>query len=1164
MLMDARRRFRSVGLACLCLAGVISGTLESGALAQQRGGNTNPARGQSAANQQNAAQAAAQTQGRQAGAAQQGRGPQGQAPTSPRDPKQNRGDANASDPKAVNYYADAANFQNNAAFALAIEEWQKLLKEFPRDPLANRARHYLGVCYMQLETPDYAKAAEAFTQSLGDKKLEEREETLVYLGWCQLMMAREASAEGPQQRMALEQARMTLTEFLKSYPQGNHLDQALFYLGEIEFALGRPERAVEHYDQLLKSKSLTRSSLRADALYALGVAYEQMQDAAQAQTAYSSFLQQFPQHRLVYEVRLRMAELLLRSGKAAEAERRFAELAATPDNPLADYAMLRQAKALGEQQRQSEAAGVYSELARRFPKSKYAAEAKLAAGQMLFGSGQWDDAAAAFRQAIGGKDPASAEAVHWLALTLLRKGAAAEAVQLLQQALSWAESTPSGPVLKLDLADALYDLPERLDDAWQAYVQVATDHPDDPVAPRAAYNAAFVALQMSRLDDARRWSETFLKKYPQDPLRTDVAYIASETLLQQGQHAAAIEAYKQLLSGESANPEAPMWTMRLAMAHYLTNQYQAAIELLTGAMSKFVQPRQQAEARFILGACYLASERLEEAIAELSASTQTGAAWPQADEVYLSLAQAYQRSGDAAAAERALAEMLQRYPQSRMRFQARFRLGQIQVAQQKYPAAIAAYRSLLDEPLAASLHEYAQYGIAYCALQQEQWEEALTALGPLMPPGRTDGLAGDARLAAGLALRKLGRLDQAIELLQAFLNTKPVGNTLANALYELGMAQIEKEQYDAAIATFASLEAEVPDYGARDKVLFELGWVWVEKQDPQRALEMFTRVVRETPESELAVEALYEIGQLRYQAQSYDTAAEAYAEVTQRAQDAELREKAVYKLGWSFFQRERYGEALEQFRRQARDFPNGRLALDALFMMAESMFKQDKFAEALPVYERARQMLEKQGLQARGETLGGDAQPDAAAEAAANEQVRTLIYLHGAQCYREQKKWGEAEAWLREIIQRYPNTAYLDVVIYELAQAKEKQNQPEEALKLYAEVATKFRNETAARSRFMMGELHFAQRQLDKAVVEFQRVMYGYGAEKASDAVKNWQARAGFEAGRCSEGLMADLQGDLKTKARAAAKEFYQYVIDKHPAHEVVKQAQVRLEELKK
>lgn len=86
-----------------------------------------------------------------------------------------------------------------------------------------------------------------------------------------------------------------------------------------------------------------------------------------------------------------------------------------------------------------------------------------------------------------------------------------------------------------------------------------------------------------------------MNKYPQDPLRNDVAYVAAETLLQQGEHAAAAEAYSKLIQADGKNPAASMWSLRQAMANYLGGKYQAAIDLLTKELPKFQDTRQKAE-----------------------------------------------------------------------------------------------------------------------------------------------------------------------------------------------------------------------------------------------------------------------------------------------------------------------------------------------------------------------------------------------------------------------------------------------------------------------------------------------------------------------------------------------------------------------------------------
>lgn len=1049
--------------------------------------------------------------------------------------------------KAVGYYADAANYQNNGAFPLAIEEWKKLLKEFPEDPLASKSWHYLGVCYMQLEKPDYEAAEKAFSEALKDEKLDIREESLLQLNWCLFSRAKLEEAGSAKQKQMLETARDRLTEFLKSYGEGASADQAIFYLAEIEYTLGARDKAISRYESLLKNKAFAKSSLRPDAQYALGVAHEEVQQNDRAIAVYRDFLAEHKEHRLRNEVQMRMADILISQKNFEEATTLLRTLAADEKNPMADYALLRLGYSLTQQNKIDEATQKYDELQKRFPQSKHLATATLSAGQAAFRAGRWDDAAAKFKGLLSDKTTRSADAAHWLAMTMMRQNKSAEAIPVLEDALSWSKDSPLQIALQMDYADALYEQPSQLEKARAAYELIATDHPDDPLAPRAAYNAAFSALQTQKLDAARKWSELFLKKYPQDPLRNDVAYVAAETLLQQGEHAASAEAYNKLIQSDPQNPSRGMWTLRQAMAYYLGGKYPTAIELLNRELPSLADARQKAEAQFILGASYLFQDKIDTAIEQFQASHQTSNNWAQADETLMLLAEAYQRKKDPSTAKSTLEDLLKKYPNTRLKPQVEYRLGQISAATGQYDDAIQRYRAIVASETAKGFHGFAQYGIAWSLMQQDKYEAARKELEPLLVAGRTDAISQEALLAEGVCLRKLGQPTEALAALDKFMSAKPTGTSLANCLYESGMAYVDAKQPDKAQTQFDRIVAEVPDFVAMDKVLYELGWLAQEKSDNALAAKYFGQLVEKYPNSDFLPEALYQVGQSQYTAEKYADAAKSYVSVISKTKSPSLLEKAYYKLGWSQFQQAAYDQAAEQFRKQAQDFPQGTLAVDANFMLAECFFKRDKFAEALPMYEAAKNALEAAG----DKTLASD-------------QVKTLIYLHGGQCHRELKQWTECEKWLRAVVDRYPNTPYLSTVIYEMAYCAQQQNKLEDALKLYSEVANKYRNETAARARFMMGEVYFSQRDFAKAIAEFQRVMYGFGAEKAPDDIKNWQAKSAFEAARCSEVLIDNLKGEGREKVVEATIEFYQFIVNRHAAHALAAQAQKKLGEMSK
>ncbi len=170
-------------------------------------------------------------------------------------------------------YADAANFQTGGAFDLAIDAWNKFLAEYPEHPMSAQAAHYLGVCFMQKENPDYAAAAKAFQRALQQKEYDLRQESLANLGWCLY-----ASSGQGEQRDAklLKQSIAAFQDLEKENPNSKFLDRAYFYRGEAAYGLGDSKQAIEFYDKLLSMSDAKSSPLRCDALYARGVAQEEL------------------------------------------------------------------------------------------------------------------------------------------------------------------------------------------------------------------------------------------------------------------------------------------------------------------------------------------------------------------------------------------------------------------------------------------------------------------------------------------------------------------------------------------------------------------------------------------------------------------------------------------------------------------------------------------------------------------------------------------------------------------------------------------------------------------------------------------------------------------------------------------------------------------------
>jgi len=1045
----------------------------------------------------------------------------------------------------LNTYTDAANFQNSGAYALAIEAWQKLLVAYPKDALASKARHYLGICYLQGDAPNYEKAIKSLRGALEDPSLEVREEALMNFG--RALFDSSIEAESEDKKLRLQESSVVFAKFLESYADGSFADQAIFYAGEAEYQLGRLDRAAALLRRLTDGAAFVKSPMRSDATFSLGIVYDEQKQPKLAAETYEKFLKDYPEHRFGREVRLRLAEKKLALDDIPGAVALFEKVAEVDNGPIQDYVLYRYGYALAKAGKFAESSAVYQKLSKQFPKSKYAAGSSLAAGQALMRDKKYSEAIQYFERLVPTKDDTAAEAAHLICQIAMMQNRPQESAKIARDAVEWAGKSPRFVALKMDLAEALAADAKTAAEARSMFEQIAVEHADDPqAAPRATYNVAFAALQSGDSVEARRWSQLFTQRYPQDALAPDIAYIFAESTLQLGQYAEAATSLQQLISAQPNNPMLSEWRLRLTHARYIGNELDEAIRLAKEILASSDKKNIRAEAYFLIGASLLKKEQFADSAAQINQSLIELPTWAQADEAHLILAQAQSKVNKSEEAKATLQKLVQAFPNSRFKQQAEFRLGQLSASTGDLDQALVSYDAVIASDRDKSLKDFASYGKAWVLMQQKNYDPAVKLLRPLAVSDRKDSLGAESRLALAVSLRNLGQVKEAVDSLESMSQDPSLGVPAEKSLYELGIGQVELKQFDAAAKTFQRLLEEFPTTENKDKVLYEYAWALKETNRSDEAFSTFVKLSKDFADSPLAAEADYHIGQGAYDSTKYAQAVDAYTKAISRTSDPQLREKSIYKLGWTYFQMKEFDKSEKQFADQIREFPESQLVIESYFMQAECKMKSQKFAEALPVYQKARESLESKKFDS----------------AATSQQIQSLIYLHGAQSAREVKKWVLADEWLAMMFQLFPETDYKPFAKYEQAYSAQNQRKLPEAIALYSEVANNYRNDIGARSRFMLGELYFAERDFAKAVPEFEKTMYGYGATQATPDIKNWQARAAVEAGRCSEVLIGDLSGQRKAKAIEIAKGFYQFVVEKHPDHELASQAKTRIAEL--
>ncbi len=1024
-----------------------------------------------------------------------------------------------SPPAAVRQFRDSVAFQDRGVYDLAADEWGKFLKQFPQDPLAPKAQHYLGLCRLLLK--QYDAATVAFQRVIDVyPQCELIDATYLNLGLTQYSIAQAGKPE------AYDAAAATFAALAAKFPQSKSLGEALYYRGESLYARGKKEEAAQTYAQLIDKAR--ESPLRADGLYALGVTRQELGKQAEAGANYDQFMKEFPQHALRAEIMTRRGETFFSQKQFAAAEQWFHTAAAAKDFKLADLATLREAASLFEQKKFAEAAARYVTIPDTFPQSTYRASAVLAAGNCYYLLGNLETAEKWLKAALSSGGDVGAEAAHWLARVYLKQNKPAEALQVIEQATPPAKATSYAVPLLLDRADAVYDLDGRRGESIALYAALAKEHPQHAVAPQALYMAAFAALSQSDYQAAQASCERFFETYPKSPLAVDVKAVAAETALQLKAYARAEERYRELLETVPQHADANVWRVRRAVALSLDKKPAEVVAALTPLVAELKTPELVAQAQYLLGSALVELQQYEPAARALEASLAAGPTGKQADEVLLNLAAAQRQLGKSPEAIATLRKLMGEFPQSKLLDRACFRLGEYASAAGDFEAAAAAYRELLKTWPESPLAPHAQYGLAWIELAQKDYATAGKSLDALLTAYPQHPVAGKARYARAMVRQQTKDFAGASEDVAAFLTTNPAVSERLEALYVQGLCASGANDYAKAAEIFRSILTADPKFAGSDKVLYELAWALKSSGKPAEAFEAFSRLAQEHENSPWAGESLYHLGEHLYQAKDYAQAAARYQAAMAKAGKSELGEKSAHKLGWALYQQGQFDRAGQTFEAQVASYPQGELAVDARFMIAESLFGQKNYEAARAAYQ---QTLE---------------------HPPANKEFQALACLHAGQALAQLKQWDQSATLLEKGLKDFPQSVYRPELLYESGWAQQNLNKPDEAMKRYEQVVAESNREVSARAHFMLGEIQLEKQDYKEAVRNFFKVAYGYGYPQSPDSMRTWQANSCYEAARCFEML----------KMIDHAKKSYQEVLERYPQSDKAPLAKSRLQAL--
>lgn len=442
------------------------------------------------------------------------------------------------------------------------------------------------------------------------------------------------------------------------------------------------------------------------------------------------------------------------------------------------------------------------------------------------------------------------------------------------------------------------------------------------------------------------------------------------------------------------------------------------------------------------------------------------------------------RMGNIGVAENAFGEILKINPDTAMRADVYFGLGEIRLQQHQCKESILYFRQSI-----LHAHNPAQYVQAYTAI-------------------------GDAYCDAGEHENSIPQYMKAFECAETS-DTADVPRILLKA----GRAWLALGDYEQARQLFARIPADYPASALSDNALYNIGWAYFSESSFEQAVSVFDELIETYPDSTIIDYALFYRGYSAYAMNDMTKALDSYDRLIKLNTDSSLREKALYELGWCYFQLGQTDAAIRQFEACLLEYPRSLCAPDILFWFGSYYYNLGRYHKALTYFTRLMHSYPDAPMHLRSVFWAGRSaylaqELDRAVEylskfITANPEHDLIVdaLLTRAEVFVALNHYAEALKEVSTIISDYPHSYLLDSAYLLKGKIHYLLKDYAAAIEAYLKVTKSFDREFAAQAWYYIGKSHMNNADATKGLDALLRVVYQY-----SDQQK-WFYQAAFDAG---------------------------------------------------
>ena len=775
---------------------------------------------------------------------------------------------------------------------------------------------------------------------------------------------------------------------------------------------------------------------------------------------------------------------------------------------------------------------------------------------LLYKQQRWDQAAVAFRDFLK-KNPNHERVPYarlYLGLTLVNADHLTEARQVLRD---YAHDYPKSKSLP-DVLYRVGECSYLLDDLKAAEVELEQflgKYPQHELVEWALPYLADSKLRLKQPEAARQLFKRALDKYPQSRLADEAQFGLARANEELNDLDAAATLYSQIAESKTSGTHAAQSLMNLATIRFRTGKYEDASKLFLQLVAKFPKSRLLAAAQLNAGLSLYQLQQYRQAIEQFDKAVvdkkqaATASYWKG-----ISL----KALGETPEAIKVLKATYEADPKSAVAESALFYWADCELRSAHYGAAqklflelaekwsqahddlvrdslhFAAEAALLDgspdqaEQLVARFNQ--EFPKSKIALTEEILQARILDAKAAALLNRTTDADREQRRAEAKQLR-----EKAIEQLQKVLAASQLPRTKTLASFHLGRALQQAGQHARVVEVLGPLVEEAERRGASSEAIESLV-IWANSQselgNQQAAINAFTKyralrpkgaqaqqalagralangrlgknqaarddallLIKEFPQYGVGADTLRRLAERAYETKEWATAGDLFTTLAEQGTpETDLRRIGLSGLGWSRFE-------------EARQQPPA--AAHQLFEQSAAAFEQvfDKFPTRIPQVSEAGYMS---GLALQSAGKSADAAkaythafdkishlspgPDANAPPTGIFQYGFMAGVQAANLLAQLKKFDEADAAYRVVIDRFPKARQAGQVLFDWANtlyvAKKDADQRRKVREILNRIVSDYPESSAQdHARLFLAELDLVDGHSDSAEKVFREVL---------------------------------------------------------------------------